>query len=204
MDKIRIGLTPKLTDYIPHEPTARQTAFLLLCDILEVFFGGAAGGGKSDALLMAALQYVDCPDYAAIIFRDSYTNLSQPNALMEVATDWLGGTDVLWKEKAKTWIFPTGATLTFGSMDKPKDHLKYKGAEFQFIGFDEASDLKWKHIMYMFSRLRKKEVNTVPLRFRLASNPGGISHNKIKKRYINPLTRRKDTIFIPSKLQDNP
>ena len=49
-----------MTKYIPHEPTARQQAFLLL-DGLEAMFGGSAGGGKTDALLMAALQYVDVP-----------------------------------------------------------------------------------------------------------------------------------------------
>ena len=196
-------LTPKWSKYIPFTPTVKQQAFLLSQN-KEVFYGGAAGGAKSVALLMSALQYVDYPDYAAIILRDTYSNLSMPGALMDVADDWLGGTDAKWHDQTKTWKFPSGATLSFGYLHGPRDHLNFKGAEFQFIGIDEASDLRWKQIMYMFSRLRKKETNPIFLRFRLASNPGGISHEELKKRYIDRETRKKGVMFIPAKLQDNP
>src|SRR5436190_24236070 len=53
-----------LEAYVPHLPWPKQRAFLQL-DCREAFFGGAAAGGKSEALLMAALQYVDVPGYAA-------------------------------------------------------------------------------------------------------------------------------------------
>ena len=76
------------TRWCPHEPTSHQAAFLAL-DCLEAMYGGAAGGGKSDALLMAALEHVDKPDYAAILFRRSYTDLSLPGALMDRAAEWL-------------------------------------------------------------------------------------------------------------------
>ena len=72
------------TDYIPHQPTTKQLAFSLL-DTPEALYGGAAGGGKSDALLMAALQHVNTPGYAALLLRRSYTDLSLPGALMERA-----------------------------------------------------------------------------------------------------------------------
>ena len=61
------GGTP-WSPYIPHQPTPKQREFLSLTD-REAFYGGAAGGGKSDALLMGALQYVHVPNYAAILFR---------------------------------------------------------------------------------------------------------------------------------------
>jgi predicted phage terminase large subunit-like protein len=209
-------LTPKITKYIPHIPTPKQQAFLLL-ECKDAFYGGAAGGGKSDALLMAALQYVDVPGYAALLIRDTYQNLVMPGALLERSDTWLAGTDAKWDSQAKTWLFPTiiklkngktipgkPASITFGYLDKDKDHLRYKSAEFQFIGLDEATDLRWNQIIYLFSRLRRLKGHMVPLRFRLASNPGGISHNEIKNKYVDPKTRKKGVAFIPAGLSDNP
>lgn len=193
---------PKLTEYIPYYPTPKQAAFLL-CDDLDVFYGGAAGGAKSFALLMAALQYVDVPGYSALLIRDTYKNLINPKSLMDIADQWLFGTDAKWNDDAKTWRFPSDATLSFRYMDGPRDHLNYKGAEYHFIGIDEAVDIRWAQIRYMFSRLRKEKGFPVPLRFRLASNPGGISHEELKRYYVNSETRG-DRIFIPAKLEDNP
>jgi len=96
--ELQRALTPRLTKYVRVQLTAKQTAFLLLPH-LEAFYGGAAGGGKSFALLMAALQYADIPGYAAILFRRTYSDLALPGALMDVAANWLRGTDARWHEK---------------------------------------------------------------------------------------------------------
>lgn len=168
-----------------------------------MLFGGAAGGGKSEALLMAALQYVDVPGYHALILRRTFMDLSLPEAIMARAIEWLYPTDAKWNQQLHEFRFPSGATLTFGYLDGPDDHLRYKSAEFQFIGFDEASDMRWNQILYMFSRFRRKEGSKIPLRFRLCTNPGGVSHDGIKAKYIDPKTREKGTIFISSKLSDN-
>src|SRR5271155_3345788 len=78
------ALEPRLNAFIPHTPTPRQAAFLLL-DCLEAFYGGSGGGGKSDALLMAALQFADVPGYNSLIIRRNFADLALPNALMDRA-----------------------------------------------------------------------------------------------------------------------
>jgi predicted phage terminase large subunit-like protein len=188
--------------YIPHEPTPKQAEFLLT-EAKESMYGGAAGGGKSDALLMAALQYVQVPGYSAILFRRTYVDLALPGALMDRAHEWLGGTDAKWSELKKTWTFPSGATLSFGYMQTEKDKLKYQGSEYQFIGFDELTQFTESQYRYLFSRARRLKGAKVPIRVMSATNPGGPGHEWVKQRMIieGP---SKGRVFIPAKLEDNP
>ncbi len=194
-------LTPTLTKYVPSQPHPKQQAFLWLPH-REALFGGAAGGGKSEALLMAALQYVDVPGYAAILFRRTYTDLALPRALMDRAQQWLHGTDAGWDERDKTWRFPNGASLTFGYLDHEQAKFRYQSAEFQFVGFDELTQFSESQYLFLFSRLRRREGQTIPLRMRAASNPGGMGHEWVKARFIDG--RSPDRVFIPARLEDNP
>lgn len=181
-----------------------------------MLYGGAAGGGKSDALLAAALQYVHVPGYAALLLRKTYPDLALPGAIMDRALAWMAphraaGT-VRWDEKEKTLEFPAGSTLTFGYLNTPKDRLRYQGAEFQFIGFDELTQFPEGSYTYLFSRLRKPAGMPVPLRMRAASNPGGPGHEWVKLRWnlgIDPATGVRGVppngrLFIPALLTDNP
>jgi predicted phage terminase large subunit-like protein len=194
------SIAPRMTRYIPVRPHPPQLAFLMLAH-REALYGGAAGGGKSAALLMAALQYVDVPGYSAILFRRSYTDLSLPGALMDRAHEWLGGTDAHWNDQTKTWAIPKGGTVTFGYLASPNDKFRYQSAEFQFIGFDELTQFPELDYRYLFSRLRRLSTAEVPLRMRAASNPGGIGHDWVKQRFLTE--RPPDRAFIPAKLQDN-
>jgi hypothetical protein len=191
--------------YCPHAPHAKQHAFLWL-DNLEALYGGAAGGGKSDALLMAALQYVDVPEYAAILFRRQYSDLALPGALMSRAHEWLAPTDAQWNDIEKTWTFPSGATLTFGYLKTDKDKYRYQSAEFQFVGFDELTQFPRSDYIYLFSRLRRLEGSNIPIRMRSATNPGGLGHLWVKNRFIvkEDDTGPEEPVFIPARLKDNP
>lgn len=194
---------PRLNKYIPQIPEFPQARFLnLTCK--EALYGGAAGGGKSSALLMAALQYVDVPGYSAIIFRRTYQDLSLPDALIPRSHEWLRGTDAAWDRETHTWKFPSGAKLTFGYCDTVGGEYRYQGMAVQFIGWDELTQFEEHIYTYLFSRLRTLAAVDVPLRVRGATNPGGIGHRWVKRRFIDPLTRDPDAPYIPAKVSDNP
>jgi len=191
--------------WIPHQPTLKQAEFLALtCS--EALYGGAAGGGKSDALLMAALMFVDTPGYSAILFRRTYNDLALPGALMDRAMEWLGGTEAHWDGVKHIWRFPSGATLTFGNLEHEQDKFRYQSAEFQYIGFDELTQFLESQYRYLFGRRRRLDTaiaRNIPLRMRSASNPGNIGHDWVKRRFlIEGVTSGR--VFIPAKLDDNP
>ncbi len=155
-------LTPRFPPrrgYVPHVPHPPQQAFLILGHMPEVFYGGAAGGGKSDAGLMAALQFCDVPGYSALIIRRTYEDLALPGAIMDRANTWLSGTDARKKDEGKLWEFPTAdprrpATLRFGYSQRAADITRYQGAEFQFVFMDELTHFEERQYRYLFSRLR--------------------------------------------------
>jgi hypothetical protein len=203
-ERLYTPLNVRLSPYTPHYPEPPQEAFLATTE-LEALYGGSAGGGKSDALLIAALQYVDEPGYSAILFRRTYTDLALPGAIMDRSKQWLAGTDAAWKDTDKTWRFPSGATLAFGYLQTASDKYRYQSAEFQFVGFDELTQFPEQDYLYLFSRLRRLQGATVPLRMRGASNPGGIGHKWVLDRF-NPIgpSPSDARVFIPAKLSDNP
>ncbi len=209
--------------YVPHSPYPKQQAFLTL-DQLEAMYGGAAGGGKSDALLMGALQYVHIPRYAALILRKSYRDLALPDAIMDRAKQWLRGTDAHWREDIKTYEFPSGATLTFGYLAARDDHLQYQGAAFQYIAFDELTQFRELQYTYLISRARRPSDESgqtalaqVPIRVRSASNPGGPGHQWVLDRFVPEWyvagrehgpprigANGRARLFIPATIADNP
>lgn len=165
-------------------------------------YGGAAAGGKSDALLMSALQYVHVPGYSAILFRRTYQDLNLPGAIMARSHEWLAHTGAKWNGTDKRWTFPSGAQLSFGYLDNDRDRFRYASAEFQFIGFDELTQFPEGWYRFLFSRLRKREGIDVPLRMRSATNPGGIGHEWVRRRFIDPGDTSRP--FVAARIVDNP
>jgi predicted phage terminase large subunit-like protein len=194
--------TVLLNRWIKQKPTAKQRAFLEL-DGLEALYGGAAGGGKSSCLLMAALQYVDEAGYNAIILRRTYRDLALPGALMDRSKEWLLGSAARWNEIEHCWTFPSGARLQFGYLESEADKYRYQGAEFQGIFPDELTQFTESQYTYLFSRLRRLKESNVPLRLWGASNPGGLGHNWVKQRFIVE-GEKYGRAFVPARLKDNP
>jgi hypothetical protein len=211
--------------YIPHEPSPRQLQFLKL-SCREALYGGSAGCGKSDALLMGAIQGINIPTYSAILFRRTFKDLGKPGALMDRARKWFERTDARWldnDDNPKTWLFPSGARISFGYLATDADLANYQSADFQYIGFDESTHFTGDQVTYMFSRLRRTKgfPKRFPLRMRQATNPGGIGHDFFVKRYEIPegvafpagskpivirdsVTNEVKRVFLPAHAEDNP
>lgn len=202
-DEVYEYLQPIEPKFCPEEPSINQKVFLRT-NAIEALFGGAAGGGKSSALLMAALQYVDVPGYSAILFRRTFADLSLPGALMDRFRSWASNyDDIHWNSNTFIATFPSGARISFGYLNNVNDYLRYKGSEFQFIGMDEVTEIRESDYRYLFSRLRRPAsgpVSQIPLRMRCASNP---APNWVRQRFIVE-GKQEGRIFVPSTLKDNP
>lgn len=171
----------------------------------EAFYGGAAGGGKSDALLMGAVMYIDIPKYHAIIFRKTLQSLKREGGLIPRSKEWWLGKGPRWNGDTWTWTFPSGATISFGYLNNEDDYVNYMSTEFQYIAFDEVTEIREFDYRMMFSRLRRTERQkklNIPLRVRSAANPIGPGVLWVKTRFNLP-EGRPDRPFIPATVMDN-
>lgn len=187
--------------FCPHKPTPPQAAFLALTEH-EAFYGGAAGGGKSDCLLMDHLRWVERPGYSGLILRRTLPDLALPGAIMDRAKSWLIPRGVHWNDVGKVFRFPSGARLQFGFCETDNDVFRYQGAEFHRISIDEVTQWREKPYRYLMSRTRRSRADDIPLAMRSAGNPGGIGHKWVKARFVDKRTRVG--VFVPAKLSDNP
>ena len=148
--------------YIPYPPrvtidrnvpgiSPKQTAFLLLSE-REALYGGAAGGGKSEALLIGALQGIDDFPKSSLLLRKTFRDLDKPGSLMFRARQWLLGTDAHWDGVNHRWSFPSGATLQFGFIAAEGDEMNFQSSEYHYIGFDELTHFPEHHYTYLYSR----------------------------------------------------
>lgn len=154
----------------------------------ELLYGGAAGGGKSDCLLMEALRYAHVPGYSAILFRRTFPQLSQAGGLIPRSRELFSGR-AAWSEERKTWTFSSGATVSFGHMAHESDMYDYQGSAFAFIGFDELTHFTESMYRYLFSRARTtaqmSDGRPIPVRVRATTNPGGEGHDWVRARWWN-------------------
>lgn len=154
---------------------------------------------------MAALQFVHLvPNYNAILFRKTFSDLKLPGSLESRSREWLDRSDARWNGNDHRWTFPrTNATLTFSYLNNEADKYRYQSSEFQFIGFDELTHFSQTQYTYLGSRLRRLASANVRLRMRAGSNPGGFGHEWVKQRFLveGP---SKGRAFVPARLEDNP
>jgi hypothetical protein len=197
------------------KPHKKQELFSSLPDsIFEAMYGGAAGGGKSDELVMLPVTrgFHQSPYFKGIIFRRTYPELESEIILR--SKDWyphFGGT---YNEERRRWTFGSGSIMQFGHCEHENDIRKYDTSEYQYCAFDELTSFtEFQYKYFVGSRLRSKQSSNLPVIARSGTNPGNIGHKWVRKYFVEPApwgTIIRDSrsslkrIFIQCLVRDNP
>ena len=211
LDKVPKALKQEVNDNVIFKPNDGPQTDFLAAPERDVLYGGAAGGGKSYAMLIDPLRFAHRAAHRALILRRSMPELRELiDKSRELYPKAFPGCK--YKEVEKLWNFPSGAKVEFGFLERDADVYRYQGQAYSWIGFDEITHLPtefgWN---YLASRLRTTDSDITPY-MRCTANPGGVGATWVKKRYIDPHPPNEAFVgedrlsrkFIPARLDDNP
>lgn len=174
--------------------TPRQSQFLK-SSAYEALYGGAAGGGKSEALLAGALRWATEPHFRALILRRTYADLERSLIDRSRTMFRKAFPDADYHETKKTWRFPSGAQVQFGHLEHEEDKFEYQSAEYSYVAFDELTHFSETQYTYLTSRARSS--HGLPIRIRAATNPGGRGHEWVMRRWAPWLDPRSEQQAAP-------
>jgi hypothetical protein len=173
-------------------------------------YGGAVGGGKSQAILYGSLRQVHKKHYRALILRSSFPELRE---LMDEAQRVFPDLGGVWIASEKRFRFPSGATIEFGYCATYADAMQYRGQQYQYIAYDEIGDLADERVWdFLLTRIRSGADATLVKQARCSANPGGVGHGWIKRRFIDAcppdgtpilLKNGVQRAFVKARLKDN-
>lgn len=196
-----------------YEPTPRQREFHEATEF-DVLFGGAAGGGKTRALLMDDLRdAVRYPKIRIGAYRRSYPELEE-SLLAELAQiGYARELGCRWNGSKYNLYFPSGSLIMFRYAKTVDEATRRQGGQYQKLTFDERNLTPPEVCQFLESRLRSGDGDIPVIGIRSGTNPGGIGHGASKTRYVDATDHGKKIVidvrgrtvrFIPSKLSDNP
>lgn len=178
-------------------PQPKQAMFMSRFED-EALYGGAAGGGKSDTLVIEAMRQVEIPYYRGLLTRRTFPQMED---LMDKSIKYYKKAypKAKFNDSKHFWRFPSGAKILFGSMPHEKDMYNYQGKPYDFIGVDEMTQFLLTQYEYLISRNRPNGPGT-RVYIRGTANPGGVGHGWVKNRFITP-TKPGETIWYPVKIR---
>ena len=171
------------TAVINYQPTEKQKIFHA-SRANEILYGGAAGGGKTKALIMDALfRCLKNPGTTAAVFRRTYQELEDTD--IKEAQASYPESIATYNAGRHEFRLVNGSKILFRHCENEADRFKYSGIEIQFLYFDELTSFEQVVYDFIKTRLRaKKSLGVVPI-VRSASNPGNIGHGWVKKMFVD-------------------
>lgn len=130
-----------------------QTAFLSSPADIAIY-GGAAGGGKSWALLLEPLRHAGNPDFGGVIFRRTTVQIRNEGGLWDESAKLYPLVGAKPREHVLEWRFASGASISFAHLEHDKSVLDWQGSQIAYIGYDELTHFSAKQFWYMASRSR--------------------------------------------------
>ncbi len=176
-------------------------------------FGGAAGPGKTKALLWEAIRQANSVERCdTLLLRRTYPEL-ESSLLAQFRRDIPRKYYKNYNEAKHVVTWLNGSTTRFGYCRNENDVYQYQGAEFLFIGLDELTHFTLKQWQFLTSRNRCPVKGSVPC-MAGATNPGNIGHAWAKALWVDhtppagferpELYDAKDYDFVRARLDDNP
>lgn len=136
------------------EPQAGPQQAFLSSEADIAIYGGAAGGGKTWALLYEPVRNFHVRKFGGVIFRRTYPQITSQGGLWDESSDLYPGLGGKPNESSHSWTFPSGATMSFRHMQHEKNKFDWQGAQVPYIGWDELTHFTESQFFYMLSRLR--------------------------------------------------
>jgi predicted phage terminase large subunit-like protein len=119
-----------------------------------VIFGGAAGGGKSWALLLEPLRHVENPQFSCVLFRRTYPQVTNPGGMWDESMKLYPLVGATPRQSDLAWRFPSGAVVRFAHLQHENSRLDWQGSQVTLLGFDELTHFTRDQFFYLLSRNR--------------------------------------------------